>query len=75
MNDIICPKCHTAFKVDEAGFAAILKQVRDQQFNAEINERLKLAQQQQASAIEIAEANLKTKLQAELLKREQAIAE
>ncbi len=75
MNDIICPKCNTAFKVDEAGFAAILKQVRDQQFNAEINERLKLAQQQQASAIEIAEANLKTKLQAELLKREQAIAE
>ncbi|MFM1793285.1 MAG: hypothetical protein RLZZ252_1639 [Bacteroidota bacterium] len=75
MNDIICPKCHTAFKVDEAGFAAILKQVRDQQFNAEINERLKLAHQQQASAIEIAEANLKTKLQAELLKREQAIAE
>ncbi len=75
MNDIICPKCHTAFKVDGAGFAAIVKQVRDQQFNAEINERLKLAQQQQASAIEVAEANLKNKLQAELLKREQAIAE
>ncbi len=75
MNDIICPKCHTAFKVDGAGFAAIVKQVRDQQFNAEITERLKLAQQQQASAIEVAEANLKNKLQAELLKREQAIAE
>jgi hypothetical protein len=75
MNDIICPKCNTAFKVDGAGFAAIVKQVRDQQFNAEITERLKLAQQQQASAIEVAEANLKNKLQAELLKREQAIAE
>ncbi len=75
MNDIICPKCNTAFKVDGAGFAAIVKQVRDQQFNAEITERLKLAQQQQASAIEVAEANLKNKMQAELLKREQAIAE
>jgi len=75
MNDIICPKCNTAFKVDGAGFAAIVKQVRDQQFNTEIAERLKLAQQQQASAIEVAEANLKNKLQAELLKREQAIAE
>lgn len=75
MNHIICPKCNTAFKVDGAGFAAIVKQVRDQQFNTEIAERLKLAQQQQASAIEVAEANLKNKLQAELLKREQAIAE
>lgn len=32
MNEIICPNCKTAFKVDEAGFADIAKQVRNQQF-------------------------------------------
>ncbi len=29
MNEIFCPHCHKAFKVDEAGFADILKQVRE----------------------------------------------
>jgi hypothetical protein len=31
MNEIICPHCKKAFKIDEAGFADILKQVRDKQ--------------------------------------------
>ena len=29
MNEIICPHCKKAFKVDEAGFADIVKQIRD----------------------------------------------
>jgi len=32
MKDIICPHCHKAFKVDEAGYADILKQVRNSEF-------------------------------------------
>jgi hypothetical protein len=36
MNEIICPKCKKTFKVDEAGFADILKQVRDHQFEEEL---------------------------------------
>ena len=32
MNEIICPNCNKAFKVDEAGFAGIVNQVRDQEF-------------------------------------------
>ena len=44
MNDIICPNCKKAFKVDEAGFADILKQVRDQQFETEIKQRLEVAE-------------------------------
>ena len=43
MNEIICPNCKKAFKVDEAGFADILKQVRDHQFEEELNNRLALA--------------------------------
>jgi hypothetical protein len=42
MNEIICPNCKKAFKVDEAGFADILKQVRDHQFEEELNNRLAL---------------------------------
>jgi len=33
MHDIICPHCNKAFKVDEAGYADILKQVRDSEFD------------------------------------------
>ena len=39
MNEIICPNCSKAFKVDEAGFSAILKQVRNRQFEEEINSK------------------------------------
>ena len=44
MNEIICPNCHKAFKVDEAGFADILKQVRDHKFEEELTNRLNLAE-------------------------------
>ena len=39
MNEIICPHCAKAFKIDEAGFADIVKQVRDHQFQEELQER------------------------------------
>ena len=46
MNEIICPNCKKAFKVDEAGFADILKQVRDHQFEEELQNRLNLAEKE-----------------------------
>ena len=51
MNEIICPNCKKAFKVDEAGFAAILKQVRDHQFEEEIQDRLALAEKDKEIAV------------------------
>ena len=54
MNEIICPNCHTAFKVDEAGFASILKQVRDREFDQEIAKRLDLAEKDKQTAIALA---------------------
>ena len=38
MNDIFCPHCKKAFKVDESGYADILKQVRDSDFNKQFQE-------------------------------------
>ena len=66
MNDIKCPHCHKVFKVDEAGFADILKQVRDHRFEEELESRLSLAEKDKQNAIQLAEANLKNKLQEDL---------
>ena len=54
MNDIICPHCHKAFKVDEAGYADILKQVRDSEFEQQLHERLELAEKEKLNAVELA---------------------
>jgi len=75
MNEINCPNCKRAFKVDEAGFADILKQVRDQQFEEELRKRLTLAEVDKQNAIKLAEANLKNSLQDNLAKKEAEIAQ
>ena len=73
MNDIICPNCKKAFKVDKAGFTDILKQVRDQQFETEIKQRLEVAEKEKNNAVQIAEAKLKNDLQFEFSKKEKEI--
>ena len=75
MNEIICPNCKKAFKVDEAGFADILKQVRDHQFEEELENRLALAEKEKDSAVELAKANIKNSLQEELAKKDQQLTE
>ncbi|MDR2155402.1 MAG: DUF2130 domain-containing protein [Burkholderiaceae bacterium] len=63
MHEIICPHCRKAFKIDEAGYADILKQVRDSDFDKQLHERLELAEQNKQSAIELAKARLTGELQ------------
>lgn len=75
MKDIICPHCQKTFRVDEAGFADILKQVRDNQFEKELHERLVIAEKEQDNAVKLAEANLKNSMQEDLAKKDSLIAE
>jgi hypothetical protein len=75
MNEIICPNCKKAFKIDEAGFADILKQVRDQQFEDELKTRLHLAEKEKESAVKLAEATIKNKLQEEISQKDKELAE
>jgi len=75
MNEIICPNCKKAFKVDEAGFADILKQVRDHQFEEELDNRLALAEKEKDGAVKLAEANIKNSLQEELAKKDKQLTE
>lgn len=70
MNDIVCPSCKKVFKVDEAGFADILKQVRDHKFQEELKQRLSIVEKEKEIAIKLAESNLRNRLQEELAKKD-----
>jgi len=63
MHEIICPHCSKAFKIDEAGYANILKQVRDGDFDKQLHERLELAEREKRNAIALAEAKVANELQ------------
>ena len=66
MNEVICPNCNKAFKVDETGFAEILKQVRDHEFEEELKNRLLLAEKEKLNAVELAKSKVKNILKEEL---------
>lgn len=68
MNEVKCPHCQKAFKIDEASFAAILKQVRDNEFERELHDRLELA-------IENTEIKTKSELKDELAQKDTELAE
>nr|NDG60092.1 hypothetical protein [Betaproteobacteria bacterium] len=58
MHDMICPHCSKAFKIDEAGYADLLKQVRDRDFDEQLRQRLALAEQEKRAAVELAKVSL-----------------
>jgi len=62
MSDIKCPHCNQTFQIDQSGYAEILKQVRDGEFEKEIHERLVLAEKDKESAIELARIKLESEL-------------
>ena len=69
MNEIICPHCKKAFQIDESGYADILRQVRNHEFEKELCERLEMAEKDKESAVKLAEEKTKGKLQAESAKK------
>ncbi len=75
MHDIICPHCHKAFKVDEAGYADIVQQVRNREFDQELHQRLELAQKDKQSALALAQAQAANQLQASTAAKDGEIAD
>ena len=63
MNEIICPHCGKAFKVDEAGYADLVKQVRDSEFEQQLHERLELAENDKLNAVELAKKEVGSEMQ------------
>ena len=65
MSEIMCPHCHTAFTIDEAGYADIVQQVRTTEFERSLTERLALADQEKKAEIALVEARAKGQLEKE----------
>ncbi len=63
MHEIICPHCQKAFKIDEAGYADILKQVHNSEFEQQLHERLELAERDKQNAVELATAKITNNLE------------
>jgi len=63
MHEIICPHCDKAFKIDETGYADILKQVRDGEFEQQLNERLELAEKDKLNAVKLVKSEFGSEMQ------------
>jgi hypothetical protein len=73
-NQIECPKCKQSFSLDDAGYADILQQVRNQQFDEEIHKQLAIAEANKATEIELAKAQTKEKAAEQLVAKDSEIA-
>jgi hypothetical protein len=62
MKDIKCPSCGKTFRIDPSSFEEILLQIKDEEFNKQIKERLLLAEEDNKKALEILKSELKIKL-------------
>jgi len=62
MKDIKCPSCGKTFRIDPSSFEEILLQIKDEEFNKQIKERLLLAEEDNKKALEILKQELKIKL-------------
>lgn len=74
MNEIKCPNCGKTFQVDEAGYAAIVQQVRDEQFNKDIQTREKQFAIEKESAIQLAKNETEKEFSQKLNNQEKEIS-
>lgn len=74
MNEIKCPHCGQVFTVDESGYAALLNQVRDHEFQRELNERISLAGKNREQDMALAVAKAEEELRAQIAQRDSQLA-
>ena len=63
MNEINCPECGKLFRIDQNNYSSILKQVRDNEFEQELKNRLDLLENDKKQSIQLAIQNLKIEMQ------------
>ena len=73
MHEIKCPKCGETFKVDEGNYAAILSQVRTQEFEKDVDEKIAQLHKQHETDLKLHEEQIKNKAQEELSKKDKEI--
>ena len=69
MQEIKCPKCGTVFQVEEAGYAEILRQVRDKEFEKAIADRAREMEKTRGTELELAEEKTRRELADSLAER------
>ena len=74
MNEIKCPHCGQVFTVDESGYAALVNQVRDHEFQRELNERISLAEKNREQDMALAVAKAEEELRAQIAQRDSQLA-
>jgi hypothetical protein len=72
-NEIVCPHCSKLFKIDESGYADILKQVHDHEFEKQLKERLALAEKEKKIEIELAQAKAANEFQQDVASKDAEI--
>jgi len=72
VNEVMCPHCKKAFKIDEAGYAEIVKQVRDSEFHEQLHEKLEVAEKDKLLAVSNAVGELEKERDGLLLQLKQA---
>lgn len=75
MNELKCPHCGQVFQVDESGYADLVRQVRDEQFTAELHERAEAMERERAQAVELAKRDAEGVRQQAVAERDAKIAE
>jgi len=73
MKEIICPNCDKAFKIDESGYADIIRQVRDDKFEQELKSRLDLEKKDKENAVKLAVADVEKLFEKKLSEKENEI--
>ena len=63
MNEIKCPECGSTISIDEDNYSNIIKQVRDQEFEDEMNKRLELLEKDKQKSVELAIQNIRLQMQ------------
>ena len=72
---IECPKCHEVFQVDEAGYAAIVKQIRDKEFSKELKDREAQFEKDKENALQVVKLETEKDYNDKLSKKDKEIAE
>ena len=71
MQEIKCPKCGEVFQVDESGYAAIVRQVRDKEFEKELSERKAQYLSEKENAVLLAQTQTRQELAEEISRLQQ----
>ena len=75
MQEIKCPNCGTVFQVDESGFADIVRQVRDEEFNREVRERESLLEEKLTAKLAAGETEKKLAVAEAITEAEKKLAQ